>query len=110
VARPARAAIAAEAALAAREDARGVAEEGAALRVDALGLDHNQRALHLVVDRLDHGVVVIVPLVGISACSSMRCSPCSTMAGFTSMAPPRLSMAGKDGMTANVGSTCRSRS
>src|SRR5439155_1381286 len=41
------------------------------------------------------GVVVIVPLVGISACSSMRCSPCSTMAGFTSMASPRLSMAGE---------------
>src|SRR5213592_4858102 len=48
------------------------------------------------------GVVVIVPLVGISACSSMRCSPCSTMAGFTSMASPRLSMAGMGRLTAKV--------
>ena len=55
------------------------------------------------------GVVTIVPLVGIGACSSMRCSPCSTITGFTSMAPPRFSMAGKAGMTAKVGSTFRSR-
>src|SRR5437899_6879333 len=53
VPRAARAAVAAEAALAACEDARGVAEEEAALLVYALGLDDDQRGLRLVVDRLD---------------------------------------------------------
>ena len=38
------------------------------------------------------------------------CSPWSTIAGFTCMAPPRFSMAGNAGTTANIGSTARSRS
>src|SRR5207244_2740540 len=42
VARAARATLAAEAALAAREDARGVPEEETALLVDALGLDEHE--------------------------------------------------------------------
>jgi hypothetical protein len=60
---------------------------------------------------LIEGVVVTVASIGIGPdVSSIDCSPWSTMAGFTCIAPPRFSMAGKAGITANVGRTFRSRS
>jgi hypothetical protein len=55
VPRPARTAIAAEAALAAREDAHRVAEEEATLGIDGVGLDDDECRLPLVVDGLHRG-------------------------------------------------------
>ncbi len=89
----------------------GVAEDELALGVDRVGLDHDDGALALVVDRLDRRrgrERAARRDRRVDARSA--CSPCSTMAGFTCIAPPRFSMAGNDGTTANVGSTFSSRS